>query len=72
VEETPRDFDLPELSDDEFHDSTEDKGPSVETQANIVLTFWQFLMSIIFFEFLERNRKHQRAIANEPVAQQQS
>jgi hypothetical protein len=78
VEETPRDFDLPELGEgeDEFHDSAEGKPADVETQANIMLTFWQFLMSMIFFEFLERNRKHQRAITpsahgqSEPVAQQ--
>ena len=60
------DFDLPELSEEEYHDSMD--VPSVETQKNIVLTLWQFIMSIIFFEFLEKNRKHQRAIANEPVA----
>lgn len=70
MEEKTRDFDLPELSEDEFHDSNEDKVPSVETQVNFVLTLWQFVMSIIFFEFLEKNRKHQRAIANEPAAQQ--
>jgi hypothetical protein len=71
VEETPRDFDLPELGEeDEFHDSVEGKPANVETQANIVITFWHFLMSMIFFEFLERNRKHQRAIT--PTAHQQS
>jgi len=59
---TSRDFDLPEMEN--FHDSVEEKPPlEAAQQANIVLAFWHFFMTVFFFSFLEGNDKK---ITNEP------
>ena len=66
---TSRDFDLPELGGegDEFHDSSEGKPLAQESQANFVLIFWQFILNVVFFNFLEGTKRRQ--ITNEPNAE---
>ena len=60
-ENKSRDFDLPEM--DEFHESVEEK-PKQEPPANFVIAFWQFFMTVFFFQFLEGNDKK---LTNEPA-----
>lgn len=61
---TSRELDLPEPDNDEYHDSAEGKPPQ-ELHANFVLAFWQFFMTVFFYNFIEGNKKK---LTNQPLA----